>query len=107
MGMINFKGFIPAPGLNGRINAMIGRKQDVIDSEVLRRCAPLIPLQTGELIRSGKAKGGEVEYTSDHAREQYYNTADIRPYDADRGGHWFERMKASQANEILEKAQDT
>lgn len=35
---------------------------------------------------------------------QYYGTADTRPYDANRGAHWFERMKVAEKEDILRGA---
>lgn len=82
--------------------------QRFVDSEVLRLCDPLIPLDTGSLKQSGKLGteigSGEVRYITPYAAYQYYNTAESRPYDAQRGAKWFERMKAAHKNEILEGA---
>ena len=35
-------------------NAQFSRKQMFVDSEVLRRCSPRVPFQTGMLEKSGK-----------------------------------------------------
>ena len=94
-------------GAASRINAGLKAKQNVIDSEVLRLCGPLVPKKTGNLERSGIAKGGEVDYTANYARKQYYDTAETRSYDARRGGKWFQRMKTQYKQQILDKAQKT
>ena len=47
---------------------------------------------------------GEVNWIAPYAAAQYYNTADSRSYDAQRGGRWFERMKADHRDEILRGA---
>lgn len=84
------------------------RKQQFVDSEVLRRCSPRVPFQTGMLDKSGTLGtvigSGEVKYIAPYAAHQYYNTSQARPYDARRGGKWFERMKAEEKEDILRGA---
>ncbi len=84
------------------------RAQVFVDSEVLRLCSPLVPFQTGMLDKSGKLGteigSGEVRYIAPYATVQYYNTSESRPYDAQRGAKWFERMKAGHKKEILDGA---
>jgi hypothetical protein len=91
-------------GAEGRINATLHAKQRVIDSEVLRLCAPLVPHRTGTLERSGTLGtvigSGEVRYITPYARAQYYNTAQTRSYDPRRGGRWFERMKTANRAQL-------
>lgn len=88
-----------------QVNATLKRKQMIIDSEVLRLCEPMVPFRTGALIRSGKLTtvigSGEVKYSTPYARRQYYATAKSRPYDANRGAYWFERMKTAHKGAIL------
>lgn len=80
--------------------------QIFVDSEVLRLCSPLVPFQTGMLDKSGKLGteigSGEVRYIAPYAAKQYYDTAESRPYDSQRGAKWFERMKAGHKKEILD-----
>ena len=89
-----------APGLN----KVISLKQEKIDSEVLRLCAPMVPKRTGALERSGTlgtvTGSGEVQYIAPYARAQYYNTSQTRSYDPRRGGMWFERMKVAHRAQI-------
>lgn len=81
------------------------RAQKFVDSEILRYCSALIPFQTGMLDRSGKLGtvigSGVVQYIAPYAAEQYYNTAESRPYDANRGAKWFERMKVAHKSDII------
>ena len=88
-----------------RINGVLSKKQEIIDSEVLRLCSPLVPFRTGALERSGTLGtvigSGEVKYIAPYARRQYYGTAQTRSYDPRRGGMWFERMKTSNKDQIL------
>lgn len=86
-------------------NQNFKKAQRYIDSEVLRYCSAMVPFQTGMLDRSGKLGtvigNGEVRYIAPYAANQYYNTATTRPYDSNRGGKWFERMKVSHKSDIL------
>lgn len=83
---------------------MMNLKQKIVDSEVLRYCAPLIPFRTGALTRSGTTGtvigSGKVQYTTPYARFQYYQTAQSRSYDRNRGAKWFERMKTAHKQDI-------
>lgn len=89
----------------GRFN----QAQMFVDSEVLRYCDPMTPKVTGMLIASGKLGtvigSGMVRYTIVYAAPQYYKFGETRPYDANRGGKWFERMKPKHKQDILEGAQ--
>lgn len=94
------------------------KAQKIIDSEVLRRCDPYVPMQTGSLKRSGISGtvigSGVVEYTAPYAKKQYYlNKGTGRQGAAKknnhnkhclRGAYWFERMKADHKKDILNKA---
>lgn len=95
--------------MNQHVNGQLSRAQIFVDSEVLRLCSPLVPFQTGMLDKSGKLGteigSGEVRYIAPYAAVQYYNTSESRPYDAQRGAKWFERMKAGHKKEILDGAQ--
>ena len=96
------------PDFAAKRNAQFSRKQMFVDSEVLRRCSPRVPLRTGMLEKSGKlgtdVGSGEVDYIAPYAAYQYYGTSDPRPYDANRGAHWFERMKVAEKEDILRGA---
>lgn len=80
------------------------KAQAFVDSEVLRYDDPLIPKQTGNLIKSGtlgtKIGSGEVRYIAPYAHTQYYDTATTRWYDHNRGAKWFERMKTAHLSDI-------
>lgn len=97
-------------GCAPKLNKRLSKAQARVDSEVLRRCAPLIPKRTGALERSGTLGtvigSGEVKYIAPYARQQYYNTLSSRDYDPHRGGMWFERMKLQWELDILRKAEE-
>lgn len=84
------------------------RAQKFVDSEVLRLDAPYMPMKTGALIKSGQlgtvVGSGEVNYVAPYAAPQYWKTAQSRSYDPQRGGMWFERMKADHKDEIIRGA---
>lgn len=92
-------------GCAPKMNDVLSKKQEIIDSEVLRRCSPMVPKQTGTLERSGTLGtvigSGEVQYIAPYARAQYYNTSQTRSYDSRRGGMWFERMKTANKAALL------
>lgn len=85
------------------------RKQKIVDSEVLRYCSPLVPKITGMLERSGilgtVIGSGEVKYVAPYARLQYYQTAQTREYDPQRGAKWFERMKTAHKEDLKRAAE--
>lgn len=88
-----------------RMNKSFVLAQMYVDNEVLRYCSRLLPLDTGMLEKSGTlgtiVGSGEVRYIAPYAAQQYYNTAVSRPYDANRGAQWFERMKVAHKDDIL------
>lgn len=98
----------------------MGAVQKVIDSEVLRRSDPYIPMLSGNLKRSGTTGtvigSGEVKYIAPYARKQYYNNAgrgrqgftkkNAHNYKCLRGKMWFERMKADHKDDILRAAKE-
>ena len=98
------------PNFPQRMNEVLSKKQEIIDSEVLRLCSPMVPLRTGTLERSGTLGtvigSGEVKYIAPYARRQYYGTATSRSYDANRGGLWFERMKTKNKAAIKKLLED-
>lgn len=75
------------------------RAQKFLDSEILRTTSPFVPLRTGALMKSGQLGtvigSGLVAWVVPYANHQYWRTALSRSYDAQRGGKWFERSKAS------------
>lgn len=89
--------------------AAFNRKQMIVDSEVLRYCSPLVPHISGMLEKSGTLGtvigSGEVKYIAPYARRQYYQTAQTRDYDPQRGAKWFERMKAAHKGDLRRAAE--
>ena len=102
----NTSGLTWNPSFAAMRNDQFQRAQKFVDSEVLRYCDPLTPKKTGNLINSGKRGtvigSGEVKYLATYAGGQYYDTAETRAYDPNRGGKWFERMKTAHKQAILE-----
>ena len=75
---------------------MIDNTQKFIDSECLRLCEELVPLDQGTLAKSGiintQIGSGEVKYRTPYARRWYYMPANFQEAPR-RGNYWFERMK--------------
>lgn len=96
------------PNFKGSRNDKFSRSQKFVDSEVLRRCSPRVPIKTGMMDKSGKLGtvigSGEVRYIAPYSATQYYNTSESRPYDPNRGAKWFERMKAAEGKDIRKGA---
>lgn len=73
-----------------------GFAQVFIDNEVLRRCSPYVPFDSGTLNRSGITHthlgSGEVVYSTPYARKWYYVPARFQGAPR-RGNYWFEKMK--------------
>lgn len=78
--------------------------QVFIDSEVLRRCAPYVPFDTGALNRSGVVNtvlgNGRVVYQTPYARRWYYVPANFHGAPK-RGNYFFERMKNNGGKEAI------
>lgn len=72
-----------------------GEIQQFVDSEVLRRCEPYVPRDTGQLIQSGVRNtvvgSGQVVYNTPYARRWYYEAARFQGAPK-RGNYWFDRM---------------
>lgn len=97
------------PNFASQRNEQFKKKQMFVDSEVLRRCSPRVPFRTGMLEKSGilgtVVGSGEVNYIAPYAAHQYYDTAEVRSYDANRGAKWFERMKTAEIEDIFRGAE--
>ena len=98
--------FAFADSFAAKNNANYKSAQKYVDSEVLRYCATLVPLQTGYLKNSGTLGttigSGEVHYIAPYSAVQYYNTGfDHSQQSNPQGGAlWFERMKTAHLQDI-------
>lgn len=80
--------------------------QKFVDSEVLRRSEPYIPLLTGMLIKTGilgtDIGSGTVEWIAPYAKRQYFSPrkpgSQTGPL---RGPYWFERGKAVWGRNVI------
>lgn len=98
------------PGFGADRSRTFDSVQQFVDSEVLRRCGPYVPMQTGMLMRSGELGtvigSGEVRYVAPYARRLYYGTH----FHFDRTAHpnagalWFERAMIDHKAAILRGA---
>lgn len=75
------------------------KAQKYLDQEVIRTCAPYVPLDTGTLERSGKMSSnigsGTVTWNTPYAKKQYYEGKSKGL----RGARWFDRAKADHAED--------
>lgn len=98
------------PGFGADRSRRFDNVQQFVDSEVLRRCGPYVPMLSGMLLRSGELGtvigSGEVRYVAPYARRLYYGThfRFNKTAHPDAGALWFERMKASHKGDILRGA---
>lgn len=92
------------PGFGPQMNAMFDSVQTYVDSEVIRRCEPFVPLDTGMLKKSAilltVLGSGQVIYATPYARKWYFKPARFQgaPF---RGNFWFERMKNEGGKEAI------
>lgn len=95
------------PNFKGKWEKRFNNAQKFVDSECLRLCAPLVPLRTSMLLKSGTLGtvigSGTVCYIAPYAKAQYYRNK-RHLSGSRRGGMWFERMKAAHGQEILKGA---
>ena len=97
-------------GCAPRMNEMLSKKQEIIDSEVLRLCAPMVPKRTGALERSGTLGtvigSGEVQYITPYAAKLYRHPeySFSTRYHQLAQAEWFEAMKKQHRDEILAAA---
>lgn len=87
--------------LNGVNPEKIHRAQMYIDSEIIRRCEPYVPMKTGSLKRSGitgtHVGTGVIKYTAPYAKRQYF----AGKSNCQRGRKWVKRMWLSQGMDII------
>jgi hypothetical protein len=94
------------PDFQPKHQRRFSRAQQYVDSEVLRRSEPYIPLLTGTLIKSGilgtEIGSGVVQWIAPYAKAQYYmkrkNPSTTGPL---RGPQWFERGKAVWGRDVI------
>ncbi len=94
-------------------NKKFEKAQKILDSEVLRRCDPLVPFDTGTLKKSGINStvigSGVVSYDTPYAKRQYYENQGKGNHNKSglRGKLWFERMKANDLDDIKKKVSES
>lgn len=96
------------PGFAPKWNKNYVSAQQFVDSEVLRRCAPYMPLRTGMMIQSGTlgtvVGSGVVQWIAPYTRGQYYRPAKRYAGGASmrkRGPRWFVRMMSDQGSALI------
>lgn len=88
-----------------RLRERLKPVQRFVDSEILRKAEPYVPMQSGSLKRSGttgtKIGSGIIRYTAPYAKKRYR----IAKTNGKRGPYWIERMLANHMAEIERGAQ--
>lgn len=81
-----------------------GKLQKMLDSEIIRRCDPLVPVDSHTLRQSvtlaTRIGSGLIVYNTPYARKQYYLNSG-RLQQGQRGKMWFERMKAQHKDSLI------
>ena len=85
-----------------------GRVQTYIDTEVIRYCDRLVPVDAHTLRKSAKIHSeigyGKIKYVTPYAKKQYYTNSGEKQAEPERGKLWFERMKERYKEQILQGA---
>lgn len=90
-----------------RMNASASRAQRFLDNEILRRCEPYVPMDSGMLKRSGILGtiigSGRITYIAPYARLQYYKgrKPGLATTGGLRGRYWFDRMWSDHERGIV------
>lgn len=91
-------------GFGKEMSQKFNNVQQYVDSEVLRKCQPYVPFDTGILDQSGimntRIGSGQVIYRTPYARRWYYINAKFQGA-PQRGKQWFERMKNDGGKEAI------
>lgn len=74
-----------------------GDAQKFLQKEIIRISDSYIPMDSGKLKESVKARDGKIVYESSYASEQYYKNKGKGL----RGKHWTKRMWADRGSEIV------
>lgn len=81
------------------------KAQKFVDSEVLRKSDPYVPLKTGMLRDSGvlgtKIGSGRIRYLAPYAKKQYYKGRSS----GKRGRYWVKRAMLAHGDAIASGAQ--
>lgn len=90
--------------LNGVNPEKIHRTQVYIDSEIIKRSEPYVPMKTGSLKRSGitgtRIGTGVIKYTAPYAKRQYF----AGKASGQRGRKWVKKMWISHGKHIIKNA---
>ena len=97
-------------GFGNEKSKQFSNAQKIIDSEVLRKCDPYVPMQTGSLKKSGilgtVVGSGVVEYIAPYARRQYYTGRPSKDRNANASLQWAakaQRTYGKQWAALIEK----
>lgn len=100
---MKFNSKIIMPKFN-QFQKRIEKVQKFVDSEIIRKCAPYVPMKTGMLrdsVKFGTRIGsGKIRWIAPYAKRQYYKGSAV----GKRGRYWAERAMANHGDEIVRGA---
>lgn len=97
---------IDIKGINEKIKKAKELAKDVVMIRVLEDSNQYIPLNTGDLLRSGRRENDTVKWTIDYAHEQYYADYDPRRgINPNASRRWFEVARAKYLDTWVKAAQ--
>lgn len=93
-----------------RFDARYQKAQKWLDNEVLKDCAPYVPMRTGNLSESGirgtTLGSGEIIYNAPYARKMYYgiNFNFSKEAHPKACAQWFEKAKSEKKDSWIKGA---
>lgn len=103
----NYQVIVHTQRCAGRFNKKYSAAQKWLDNEVLKDCAPYVPMRSGYLMKSGNTGtslgSGKVIYNAPYASRMYYGvnfhfSKDKHPQAC---AQWFEKAKAAKKKNWL------
>lgn len=103
----NYQVIVHTQRCTGRFNKKYSAAQKWLDNEVLKDCAPYVPMRSGYLMKSGNTGtslgSGKVIYNAPYASRMYYGvnfhfSKDKHPQAC---AQWFEKAKAAKRKNWL------
>lgn len=98
-----------APNFAAQWNGRFERAQRMFDSECMRLCDPLVPMDSGTLKNAAplasKIGKGELVWQAPYAKRMYYNPQYHFRGAPQRGGRWGERMIAANLQHLQQFAE--
>lgn len=104
----NFRLEMNVPAVVARFDPRFQKAQTYLDNEILKDCAPYVPMRTGFLMRSGQngtvLGSGDIQYNAPYARSCYYALSRnfSKALHPQASAQWFEKAKAVKKQNWVE-----